>query len=744
MVDGKASPSDAPTLTQREREFDALLEISRAISSTLEFSPLLNLVLERTADVLPYDRMTIMLRDGEDLHIRAVRAVEGAALGDVLRNEVGLAIPIAATPRLFAATRDGEPLRIDDVAGNSPMAVAYREEVGPFIGDSVNRIATWMGIPIMLKGDVIGMMTLSADVKSTYTTHHASLARAIAAQVAVAVDNARLFAREAQRSRELSTLLEVSLNAAASIELEPLLNLVLGELQGVIPHDRVSIQTYENGYLTVLAARDASPAGAKAVRRDGYQVQVPDRFFATQFPDGMPAIVDDILDQSDLAKEYRATAHPHINSGLIPHGSYMAIPLMSRENLVGLLTMMRDQPGFYTADHARLGRAIGSQIAIAVDRARLFEETRRSARETEALLRADAELFRSLELNTVLQALVDVAVDVLGVDKSIVVLHEGDIDVVRATRNYDPANIAQFNRQLAARPHEEPPPGGEAPREYVDAAEAPDFIAEALLQESIASHISVPVRDTERMLGVFGVSFLQRHVFTDGERRLYTALADRAAVAIQNAELYEKAQHAASLEERQRLARELHDSVSQALYGIALGTRTARLRIDENPSTAVEPIEYVAALAEAGLAEMRALIFELRPESLETEGLVAAIEKQIASTRARHQLAIDTELMEEPDCRIDIKEALYRITQEALQNVIKHASATRATVELVRNDGALRLIVTDDGRGFDPSLEFPGHIGLHSMPERAAKLGGSVIVESNLGTGTRVVAEIPT
>jgi signal transduction histidine kinase len=185
------------------------------------------------------------------------------------------------------------------------------------------------------------------------------------------------------------------------------------------------------------------------------------------------------------------------------------------------------------------------------------------------------------------------------------------------------------------------------------------------------------------------------------------------------------------------------DSVSQALYGIALGTRTARLRIDENPATAVEPIEYVATLAEAGLAEMRALIFELRPESLETEGLVAAIEKQIASTRARHQISIDANLMDEPNCRLDIKEALYRITQEALQNVVKHASATSASVELARNDGMLRLSVSDDGRGFDPSQQFPGHIGLHSMPERAAKLGGSVRINSAPGKGTRVVAEIP-
>jgi signal transduction histidine kinase len=245
------------------------------------------------------------------------------------------------------------------------------------------------------------------------------------------------------------------------------------------------------------------------------------------------------------------------------------------------------------------------------------------------------------------------------------------------------------------------------------------------------------------MLGVFGVSFLTRHVFTDDEKRLYSALADRAAVAIQNAELFEKVQHTASLEERQRLARELHDSVSQALYGIALGARTARVRIDESPATAVEPIEYVTTLAEAGLAEMRALIFELRPESLETEGLVAAIEKQVASTRTRHQITIDAELMGEPDCRLEVKEALYRITQEALNNVVKHAQAKHVVVRLDEGDGFLLLSVNDDGRGFDAAASYPGHLGLLSMPERAAKLGGTVTVTSAPGSGTLVDARLP-
>jgi signal transduction histidine kinase len=536
----------------------------------------------------------------------------------------------------------------------------------------------------------------------------------------------------------------VSLGAAASIELAPLMNLVMGELQGVIPHDRVAIQTYENGCLTVLAASDRSPAGEKAERRDGYQVDVADNFFTARFPDGMPAIIDDILDEGDLAAGYRAVAHPHINSGLVPHGAYMAIPLMSRDDVVGLLTVMRDQPGFYTADHARLGRAIGSQIAIAVDRARLFEETRRSARETEALVRADSELFRSLDPDKVLQALADVAVDVVGVDTSVVTIWDRETGTVevRASRNLAPGELEAFKAIL-------PPAGGALPDDvepniYESLEEVPESIREVMRPFGKQAAMDVPIRSaTGEILGGYGVGYAQPHVFTSDERRLLFALADRAAVAMQNAALYERAQQVGSLEERQRLARELHDSVSQALYGIALGTRTARLRLGDDPHNAAEPIDYVASLAQAGLAEMRALIFELRPESLEQEGLVAAIEKHAASTRARYGLDVRLELMEEPDLAIEKKEALYRITQEALHNVVKHAEATTVRVSLTRDGDVLVLTVADDGRGFDANASYPGHVGLQSMSERAERFAGAVSVDSVAGKGTTVTARLP-
>jgi signal transduction histidine kinase len=201
---------------------------------------------------------------------------------------------------------------------------------------------------------------------------------------------------------------------------------------------------------------------------------------------------------------------------------------------------------------------------------------------------------------------------------------------------------------------------------------------------------------------------------------------------------------AAQHEERQRIARELHDSVSQALYGIGLGARTAReALIDEDREGAAESVDYVLSLAEAGLAEMRALLLELRPEALEQDGLTAALTKQAAALGARYQINVRSDLGAEPDLAAEAKQALYRIGQEALHNIAKHAHARHVDLHLGQTAAGIVLEVRDDGVGFDPSGAFPGHLGLRSMRERIESLGGSLHIDSVPGQGTTIRAEIP-
>ena len=197
------------------------------------------------------------------------------------------------------------------------------------------------------------------------------------------------------------------------------------------------------------------------------------------------------------------------------------------------------------------------------------------------------------------------------------------------------------------------------------------------------------------------------------------------------------------MEERQRLARELHDSVSQALYGIALGLHTARIQLDRDPGELPESLNYLLSLAEAALEEMRALIFELRPESLESEGLVVALSKQGAALQARHGMAVQIELCEEPNLPLQVKQALYRIAQEAMHNTVKHARASNVELVLRQTATAVILEVRDDGVGFDPTGSFPGHLGLHSMQERLSSLSGMLQIESAPGQGTSILVQVP-
>ncbi len=202
-------------------------------------------------------------------------------------------------------------------------------------------------------------------------------------------------------------------------------------------------------------------------------------------------------------------------------------------------------------------------------------------------------------------------------------------------------------------------------------------------------------------------------------------------------------QERSALEERQRLARELHDSVSQALYGIALGVNTALAVFDRDREAARDALNYSLGLARAGLSEMRALIFELRPESLQSEGLVAALGKTAEAMRARFEVSVNLEICEEPDLPLPVKEAVYRIAQEALHNAIKHAQAGELTVGLSCDNSCLTLTVRDDGIGFDPVGLYPGHLGLQSMRERAASIGASINITSRPGEGSLVQVQIP-
>jgi two-component system nitrate/nitrite sensor histidine kinase NarX len=232
--------------------------------------------------------------------------------------------------------------------------------------------------------------------------------------------------------------------------------------------------------------------------------------------------------------------------------------------------------------------------------------------------------------------------------------------------------------------------------------------------------------------------------FSDEEVRLASALSAQAALAIENARLVAAAQGQAVLEERQRLARDLHDSVTQAIYGVTLHAEAAtRLLSSGDIATATHYLRNLQDTAQEALEEMRLLIFELRPPVLDQEGLVAALQARLGAVEGRANL--QTTLTTDGVSRLPapIEQALYRIAQEALNNALKHAHAEHITVSLSKQKQSVILSITDDGIGFNPSVARErGGLGLRGIEERVAQLSGQLILKSAPGAGTQVRIEV--
>ncbi len=270
-------------------------------------------------------------------------------------------------------------------------------------------------------------------------------------------------------------------------------------------------------------------------------------------------------------------------------------------------------------------------------------------------------------------------------------------------------------------------------------------VREAAYPSAVPTYIGVPIHAKGRLLGVLSVFGESVQKFSAEDIALLAVIADHIGVALETSRLRRRAEQAAVMEERQRLARELHDSVTQALYSLTLFAEAGQDSIHaDDLSQAEHYLSRLGETAQQALKEMRLLIYELRPLTLQQEGLVGALRQRLETVerraRVETQLVVDAPL----ELPADVEQSLYRIAQEALNNALKHSAATQVTIHIGLEDRVLRLEVIDNGQGFDSqdSKERTG-IGLASMRERAESLGGQLVVDSVPGQGTCVGVLIP-
>jgi signal transduction histidine kinase len=270
-------------------------------------------------------------------------------------------------------------------------------------------------------------------------------------------------------------------------------------------------------------------------------------------------------------------------------------------------------------------------------------------------------------------------------------------------------------------------------------------IRRALEREGLRFGISVPLMAQGKLLGGMVLGSRAERTMSGEEMSLLAAIGQEVSIAVANARLFDRAQRMAALEERNRLAHELHDSVTQSLYSLTLYAEAAARMLEAGqPKTAAEQLRELGDTAREALQEMRLLIFELKPLALEKAELADAIRSRLDAVESRVGLKADLRVTGEARLGDALKLELYHVVREALNNILKHAGARRVSVVLTLSADEAALEVNDDGRGFDPETgRASGGLGLAGMAVRARRVGGALTVQSSPGGGTKVSFRAP-
>jgi signal transduction histidine kinase len=469
-------------------------------------------------------------------------------------------------------------------------------------------------------------------------------------------------------------------------------------------------------------------------------------------------LIDDArpLRLQDLTQDPRSVGFP---LGHPQMSTFLGVPILLRGVAYGnlYLTEKRDNESF-TDEDEEIATLLAAQAAVAIENARLYESATRWMRQLESMAEIGNVLVGDLELPHMLERICTRLRELVGARSVFAALPtlQGDLRIEAAADEHDISQAAGLRVPLV---------GSKSGQAFVrrQTYRVDSFLDDPDIDHELARRFSelaglpvptagvfVPLVVRDRAIGVLvvhdrlGGTTAGSHRFNEEDERLVESFASRAAVAIdlsQRVELDVLRRVVAAQEvERRRLARELHDETGQALTSLLLGLRAAEEATEEEARR--KTLASLRELATATLQDVRRLAVELRPKSLDDFGLVPALERLVSGFSER--TGLDTHVQAHLERRLppEVETALYRIVQEALTNVAKHARATSVSVLVTSKDGSATAVIEDDGVGFSLDTPVDG-LGLMGMRERVNLLGGRLTVESSRRTGTTIVVEVP-
>ena len=546
---------------------------------------------------------------------------------------------------------------------------------------------------------------------------------------------AHLEQRVAERTKELATLNTVAQTVSRSLELEAMLTATLDKALEALEFESGAI------YLKDLKTSELFMACHRGLSDTFRRVVAKGIISARTAESGNPIIIDDLLKEPGAPKEV-------VEEG---YRSVASIPLLSKGQLHGVLTTASRQLRRFRQEDVDLLLSIGNQIGVAIENARLFEAEERRAEQFRVISEVGRRMTSILAADELLWEIARLIKETLGYYLVGIALVEGDELIFRAgagavweTPRFQPPRLKVGQEGITGWVAQ----SGE-PLLVPDVSQEPRYFSVPQASE-IRSELAVPLKTKEAVIGVLHVQSDHLNAFDESDLAVLQSLANQAAIAIENARLYEQAQELAVVKERSRLARDLHDAVTQTLFSASLIAEVLPRLWERNPDEGRHRLEELRELTRGALAEMRTLLLELRPAALADAELGDLLRQLAESITGRARVPVTVTVEGQRPLPSEVKVALYRIAHEALNNVAKHAGASQATVNLRctppappeiggKQRGGVELHVSDDGRGFDPEGISPESLGLGIMRERAEAIGATLTVESEIGRGTEVM-----
>ena len=755
MTDSRPSDKDitlpglaAQAFSDSEANLRSLLELSYNLSATLELGPQLDLILDQLKLVVDYHGASILKLEGELLTVVAYRGP--------IPSETALSIhfPLVQAGANREVIRRREPVIITDVLADTPLARAFRETAGDRLQTTFGYLRSWLGVPLIVRDQVIGMLSLDHPQPDYYLdTPHSRLALAFANQVAVAIENARLYAEARQRADEAQTLFAVQQAITSRLDPDAVLQMIANEARRLTNTRQGAVYLLDGEELRVSVI-----SGEVQPDMLGYRLPLEGSVAGQALRIGQPILIPcaqtDERVYADIVRRVGA-------------GSFLIVPLMSGAAPIGTITVANKKAGELGLEDERVLTMLASSAVIGLENARLYQEEQKRRRVAESLRDILAVLNSNRTLSEVLDYIVGQALQLLGACSTLI--RRGDrqrgivttvascnlppeFDAIQATRFY---NSVSDHQLMAHQPVVIPDlqatfgPLLETRGEVQDALDDTQRAGVAATLKYYHSYLAVPLFIRDEIYGSLSFYYIEPREFSEEDIRLAMTLGDQTGLAIENARLRLQAAESAIAKERSRLARDLHDAVTQTLFSASLIAEVLPILWERKPEEGRRRLEELRQLTRGALAEMRTLLLELRPSTL-IEAEVAELFRHLADAfTGRSRVPVHLSVEGNFDLPPDVKVTLYRIAQESLNNIARHAGASQVFMDVRCFAGSTRqshgteasrveLVVRDDGCGFDPNQVSAEHLGLDIMRERAENIAAQFSLTSEMGTGTQV------